>query len=34
MASEKQVDGKYYQDVFKAFKTKLTDDQKLSGQNL
>ncbi len=31
---EKIGEGKYYQEVFKAFKTKLTDDQKNSGQNL
>ena len=34
IASEKQVDAKYHQEVFKAFKTKLSDDQKTSGQNL
>jgi len=26
MASEKQVDAKYHQEVFKAFKTKLSED--------
>jgi hypothetical protein len=31
IASEKQVDAKYHQEVFKAFKTKLSDDQKTSG---
>ncbi len=33
-SSEKLSEGKYYQEVFKAFKSKLIDDQKNSQQKL